>query len=490
MQKYSIFNLVKNAFSNHENWDLAWKDPTPKEEYDVVIIGGGGHGLATAYYLAKEHNITNVAIIEKGWIGGGNVGRNTTIIRSNYMHDENGLFSEFGMDLWRKMSQDLNYNVMFSPRGIINLAHSDAQMNAYARRGNSMRLNGIDAVLLNREQVKEIIPMADFSENVRFPIFGGLMQPSAGTARHDAVAWGYARQADYMGVDIIQNCEVIGFDVSAGKIKGIRTSRGNIKVKTPTSSSTDYRGIIGGIDGTVSDATMLNANGYLDFPTPAMTAGTDYGCQYFVNLASTFNIDLWADSGYTIQVWIYLNRPLIYNDANAHNTANIENQINILSEKGNSNLDKNQWYLDGNYNATQAQNLQSTYDWHYVNNNISTQSYRDVLQNYGVDEVSSGGWRALTLTADKDGTIYPYTNFYVNASRIRADKRVSVPDTTAAPQAIGTFGLDPTTGATGAKPGMSFIGVMGPILTWNRELTYSQVVDSYAQLYQSLPTPS
>ena len=199
MQKYSIFNLVKNAFSGHQNWDLAWKDPTPKKEYDVVIIGGGGHGLATAYYLAKEHNITNVAIIEKGWIGGGNVGRNTTIIRSNYMHDDNALFSEFGMDLWRKMSQDLNYNVMFSPRGIINLAHSDAQMNVYARRGNSMRLNGIDAVLLNREQVKEIIPMADFSENVRFPIFGGLMQPSAGTARHDAVAWGYARQADSMG---------------------------------------------------------------------------------------------------------------------------------------------------------------------------------------------------------------------------------------------------------------------------------------------------
>ena len=231
MQKYSIFNLVKNAFSGHENWDLAWKDPTPKKEYDVVIIGGGGHGLATAYYLAKEHNITNVAIIEKGWIGGGNVGRNTTIIRSNYMHDDNALFSEFGMDLWRKMSQDLNYNVMFSPRGIINLAHSDAQMNVYARRGNSMRLNGIDAVLLNREQVKEIIPMADFSENVRFPIFGGLMQPSAGTARHDAVAWGYARQADSMGVDIIQNCEVTGFDVSGGKINGVRTSRGDIKVK-------------------------------------------------------------------------------------------------------------------------------------------------------------------------------------------------------------------------------------------------------------------
>ena len=231
MQKYSVFSLIKNAFSDHQNWEVAWKDPTPKKEYDVIIIGGGGHGLATAYYLAKEHNITNVAIIEKGWIGGGNVGRNTTIIRSNYMHDENGLFSEFGMDLWRKMSQDLNYNVMFSPRGIINLAHSDAQMNAYSRRGNSMRLNGIDAVLLNREEVQKLIPMADFSDNVRFPIFGGLMQPSAGTARHDAVAWGYARQADSMGVDIIQNCEVTGFDVSNGKILGVRTSKGDIKAK-------------------------------------------------------------------------------------------------------------------------------------------------------------------------------------------------------------------------------------------------------------------
>ena len=160
--------------------------------------------MATAYYLAKEHNITNVAIIEKGWIGGGNVGRNTTILRSNYMHDENGLFYEKGMDLWRSMSQDLNFNVMYSPRGIINLAHSDAQMNAYTRRGNSMRLNGIDAVLLGREEVKKLVPMLDFSENVRFPIFGGLMQPSGGTARHDAVAWGYARQADSMGVDIIQ----------------------------------------------------------------------------------------------------------------------------------------------------------------------------------------------------------------------------------------------------------------------------------------------
>ncbi len=231
MQKYSVFSLIKNAFSNHQNWEVAWKDPTPKSEYDVVIIGGGGHGLATAYYLAKEHNIRNVAIIEKGWIGGGNVGRNTTIIRSNFMYDANARFNEFGMDLWRNLSQELNFNVMFSPRGILNLAHSDAQMNAYARRGNSMRLNGIDAKLLDRDEVKKLIPMADFSDEVRFPIFGGLMQPSAGTARHDAVAWGYARQADDMGVDIIQHCEVTGFDVVNGKIKGIRTSRGDIKAK-------------------------------------------------------------------------------------------------------------------------------------------------------------------------------------------------------------------------------------------------------------------
>ena len=231
MQKYSVFSLIKNSLSGHRNWDVAWKDPTPKKEYEVIIIGGGGHGLATAYYLAKEHKITNVAIIEKGWIGGGNVGRNTTIIRSNFMHDANARFNEFGMKLWRNLSQELNFNVMFSPRGIINLAHSDAQMNAYTRRGNSMRLNGIDAVLLNREEVKKIIPQADFSEDVRFPIFGGLMQPSAGTARYDGVAWGYARQADAMGVAIIQHCEVTGFDVENGKIIGVQTSKGNIKTK-------------------------------------------------------------------------------------------------------------------------------------------------------------------------------------------------------------------------------------------------------------------
>jgi|TARA_B100000795_G_scaffold33127_1_gene21829 heterotetrameric sarcosine oxidase beta subunit len=231
MQKYSVFSLIKNALTNHQNWDVVWRDPEPKKEYEAIIIGGGGHGLATAFYLAKYYNMKNIAILEKGWIGGGNVARNTTILRSNYMHDANSLFYDHGMQMWKDLSQELNYNVMYSPRGILNLAHSDAQLNAYARRGNSMRLNGIDVSLIGREEVKKMIPFADFTSNARFPIFGGLLQPIGGTARHDAVAWGYARAADDMGVDIIQHCEVNGFDIENGKLTGVQTSRGNIKTK-------------------------------------------------------------------------------------------------------------------------------------------------------------------------------------------------------------------------------------------------------------------
>ncbi len=231
MSRYSIFNLVGNALSGHKNWKEAWRSPEPKPSYDIVIVGGGGHGLATAYYLAKEHGLTNIAVIEKGWIGGGNMGRNTTIVRSNYMLPENTHFYEWGMKLWETMSQDLNYNVMFSQRGVINLAHTPGQMDAFARRGNAMRLAGVDAELLDRDEIARRCPGLDMSENARFPIVGGMCQPRGGTARHDAVAWGYARGADLRGVDIIENCEVTGFKIDGGKVVGVETSRGDILAK-------------------------------------------------------------------------------------------------------------------------------------------------------------------------------------------------------------------------------------------------------------------
>ena len=229
--RYSGFNVIKNAFSGHKNWQPAWRDPEPKSEYDVIIIGGGGHGLATAYYLARNHGITNVAVLEKGYLGGGNVGRNTTIVRSNYMLKSNAHFYEHSLKLWEGLSQDLNYNVMFSQRGVLNLAHTPGQVDGFARRANAMRLNGIDAELMDREQVKEFVPMLDYSANARFPVAGGLLQPRGGTARHDAVAWGFARGADMRGVDMIQNCEVTGFLRDGNNIQGVETTRGTIRAK-------------------------------------------------------------------------------------------------------------------------------------------------------------------------------------------------------------------------------------------------------------------
>ena len=231
MEKYSAFNLIKHAISGHQNWQRAWRDPEPKRDYDVIIVGGGGHGLATAYYLAKEHGITNVAVLEKGYLGGGNTGRNTTIIRSNYMIDGNTDFYEWSMKLWEGMSQDLNFNVMFSQRGQYNLCHSPAQMDAARRRGNIMRLNGIDADILDRAEVRRRLPYLDYSDNARFPIHGAIYQSRAGTARHDAVAWGYARGADSRGVDIIQKCEVEDYLWEGSRIVGVRTNRGEIRAK-------------------------------------------------------------------------------------------------------------------------------------------------------------------------------------------------------------------------------------------------------------------
>tara|TARA_B110000467_G_C18327062_1_gene489867 strand:- start:317 stop:1573 length:1257 start_codon:yes stop_codon:yes gene_type:complete len=243
MSDYSILSLIKNALHSNKKWERAWRDPEPKKHYDVIIIGAGGHGLASAFYLAKNHGIKNIAVLEKGYLGGGNTGRNTTIVRSNYMLDENALFYEKSLKLWEQLSHELNFNVMFSQRGVLNLAHSDSQMDAVTRRGNTMRLNGIDAELLNREQIEKMLPYVDFSDNARFQIKGGLLQKRGGTARHDAVAWGFARAADQLGVDIIQNCEVTGFKMKGNAITSVETSKGAIdcgKVGFAVAGSTGY----------------------------------------------------------------------------------------------------------------------------------------------------------------------------------------------------------------------------------------------------------
>ncbi len=249
MAEYSVWKLIKAGFMGPETWTRVWRDPEPKSAYDVVIIGGGGHGLATAYYLAKNHGITKVAVLEKGYIGGGNVGRNTTIVRSNYMLEGNAHFYEYSLKLWEKLSLDLNFNVMFSGRGVLNLAHSDSQMDAFARRGNAMRLNGIDAELLDREGARAMVPILDMSAKARFPIHGGLLQRRGGNARHDAVAWGLARGADRLGVDIIQNCEVTGFRIDDGTVKGVETSRGFIAARKVGLAAAGHSGHLAAMAG-------------------------------------------------------------------------------------------------------------------------------------------------------------------------------------------------------------------------------------------------
>jgi sarcosine oxidase subunit beta len=228
--RYSGCQVIKQGLSGNRGWKPAWRDPSPKAEYDAVIIGGGGHGLATAYYLAKEHGLTNIAVLEKGYLGGGNVGRNTTIVRANYGLEGNSQFYSHSLKLWEGLEQDLNYNVMHSQRGIVNLFHSDGQRDAYARRANMMISQGDDAILLDRDGCRKLMPFLDYDQT-RFPIFGGLYHKRGGTARHDAVAWGFARGADQRGVDLIQKCEVTGIDIENGKVVGVQTSRGAIRAK-------------------------------------------------------------------------------------------------------------------------------------------------------------------------------------------------------------------------------------------------------------------
>ena len=230
--KYSLFSLLRQAASGHEHWPAQWRDPAPKPAYDVVIVGAGGHGLATAYYLAKEHGIANVAVLEKGWLGGGNTGRNTTIIRSNYLWDESAAIYDHALKLWEGLSQELNYNVMFSPRGVLMLAHTIHDIQVFKRHVHANRLNGVDNEWLTPDECKAFCPPLNTARDIRYPVLGGALQRRGGVARHDAVAWGYARGADRLGVDIIQNCEVTAIrrDVS-GAVAAVETTRGEIRAR-------------------------------------------------------------------------------------------------------------------------------------------------------------------------------------------------------------------------------------------------------------------
>jgi len=248
--KYSIFSLLRNAMSHHQGWQRVWRSPEPKPSYDAIIIGGGGHGLATAYYLAKEHGITNVAVLEKGWIGGGNTGRNTTIIRSNYLWDESARMYDKSLQLYEGLSQDLNFNIMLSQRGVLNLAHNLGDLREISRRVNAIRLNGIDSEMLDTAEVAAMVPILDCSKNARYPVLGASLQRRGGVARHDGVAWGFARAADERGVDIIQNCEVTGILRDGDTVTGVETTRGVInsaKVAIVTAGHTSHVAAMAGI---------------------------------------------------------------------------------------------------------------------------------------------------------------------------------------------------------------------------------------------------
>jgi sarcosine oxidase subunit beta len=247
MQHFSIWSLLRNSMSYHEGWERQWRSPEPKREYDAVVIGAGGHGLATAYYMAKEHGMRNIAVVERGWLGGGNTARNTTIVRSNYLWDESTALYEKAMVLWEGLSQDINYNVMFSQRGVMNLGHTLQDMRDIERRVNANRLNGVDAEVVTPEQIKEMIPFINL--NTRYPVLGASLQRRAGVARHDAVAWGYARAADALGVDIIQNCEVTGIRREGGEVTGVDTARGFIKTKKVAIVAAGHSSVVASMAG-------------------------------------------------------------------------------------------------------------------------------------------------------------------------------------------------------------------------------------------------
>ncbi|OHD09904.1 sarcosine oxidase subunit beta family protein [Sphingopyxis sp. RIFCSPHIGHO2_12_FULL_65_19] len=242
MTRYSAWSLVRAGFSGQRTWAPAWRDAAPRKRYQAVIIGGGGHGLATAYYLARKHGIRDIAVLERGWIGGGNTGRNTTVIRSNYFFPQSARFYDFALTLYEGLSRELNYNIMFSQRGMWSFAHDRHGVEMLRRSVNAMQLNGVDAEYHDGDTVRRRIP--GLNPSPRFPILAGLLQPRGGTARHDAVAWGYARAADGLGVDIIQNCDVTGFDIREGRVVGVQTTRGNIATECVGMAVAGHSGVM------------------------------------------------------------------------------------------------------------------------------------------------------------------------------------------------------------------------------------------------------
>ena len=273
MENYSLWSLAKHALSGHRRWTPAWHSREPRSRYDVVIVGGGGQGLATAYYLAKNHGITNVAVLEKGWLGGGNTGRNTTAIRSNYFYSESTNFFERSLKLYEGLSHELNYNVMLSQHGALTLAHSPHQLDGLERWSNSIQLQGIDAEMFDLAQVREFMPLLDTSPSARYPILGGFIQRRGGVARHDAVAWGYARGADNLGVDIIQNCEVTGFRRSGNRIKGVDTKNGFIEADKVVIAVAGHSSVLAQMAGVSLPITSVPLQAMVSEPIKPVLSG-------------------------------------------------------------------------------------------------------------------------------------------------------------------------------------------------------------------------